>query len=87
MSPDGRFIISGSKDKSIRVFDIQTKQQIHRFKDAHDDEILSVAVSSDGQYIIAGSRNKTIKCIKLPQGRTFRKMDSKRKFHETFILS
>jgi len=81
MSPDGRYIISGSKDKSIRVFDIQTKQQIHRFKDANDDEILSVAVSNDGQYIIAASKNKTIKCLKLPQGRTFRKSTVSKSIH------
>jgi len=33
---DERFIISGSGDKSIKIFDILTKQQIYHFVDAHE---------------------------------------------------
>ena len=35
LSADGRFIVSGSKDKSIKVFDMDTKQQLYHFLDAH----------------------------------------------------
>jgi len=35
VSPEGRYIVYGCEDKSVRVFDYKIKQQIHHFKDAH----------------------------------------------------
>ncbi len=34
-TPDSKYIVSGAYDQSIKVFDIQTKQEIHHFKNAH----------------------------------------------------
>jgi len=36
VTPDGQFIVSCSDDRSIRIFDIQTKQLVHCFKNAHN---------------------------------------------------
>jgi len=35
ITPNGRYIVSGSKDNSIKVFDIETKQEFFHFRDAH----------------------------------------------------
>ena len=35
ISADGRFIVSGSDDKSIKVFDMHTKESVHNFSNAH----------------------------------------------------
>ena len=35
VTSDGKYIISGSEDKSIKVFDLQTKQQVRHFENAH----------------------------------------------------
>jgi len=35
-SRDGKYIISGSKDKSIKIFDVKTKQPVHQFADVHN---------------------------------------------------
>jgi len=35
VTSDNRYVISGSEDKSIKVFDLQTKQQVHHFENAH----------------------------------------------------
>lgn len=40
ISADSRLIVSGSSDKSIKVLDMHTKQQIHHFEDAHTGNIL-----------------------------------------------
>jgi len=32
---DNRYVISGSWDESIKVFDLQTKQLVHHFENAH----------------------------------------------------
>ena len=36
ISNDGKFIVSASEDKSIKIFDIQAKDQVHHFVDIHD---------------------------------------------------
>jgi len=33
-------LVSGSQDKSIKVFDLKTKAEYHHFKDAHDSKNL-----------------------------------------------
>jgi len=35
MSPDGKLLISGSADESIKILDIPNRQEIHHFKEAH----------------------------------------------------
>jgi len=35
ISQDCKFIVSASKDKSIKIFDVQTKQQVHNFQEVH----------------------------------------------------
>lgn len=36
---DNKFIISGSADKAIKVWDLEDKLEIKCFKDAHEDWI------------------------------------------------
>ena len=74
ISADGRFVVSGSNDNSIKVFDMHTKQQLYHFSDAHSSTIYislfchfiigtvtSVAISADGRFIVSGSYDKSIK--------------------------
>ena len=35
VSADGRYIVSGSEDKSVKVFDMHTKEEVHHFVHAH----------------------------------------------------
>jgi len=35
VSPNNQFIVSGCEDKSIKVFDVQTKKQVHHIREAH----------------------------------------------------
>ena len=49
------YIISGSADKTIGVWDIANKTLLHRFEQAHSEAIMSVAVTGDDKYIISGS--------------------------------
>ncbi len=41
ISPDNKFVVSGSGDKSIKIFDLETNKQIHHFADAHDGNFLN----------------------------------------------
>ena len=57
-SPDGRSIISGSDDRTVRVWDItEGSSKILAITDAPDGidaAVMSVAISSDGQLVAAG---------------------------------
>ncbi len=59
ISLDGKKIISGSDDKKIRVWNVETYDN-QGILEGHDDLITSVCISSDGKKIISGSRDNTI---------------------------
>jgi len=60
ISSDGQFALSGSWDKSMRLWDLSTGLTTRQFW-GHEKDILSVAFSADNRQIVSGSRDKTIK--------------------------
>jgi guanine nucleotide-binding protein subunit beta-2-like 1 protein len=60
ISSDGQYALSGSWDKSLRLWDLHTGQTTRRFT-AHTKDVLSVAFSADNRQIVSGSRDRTIK--------------------------
>ena len=59
-SPDGRYIVSSSGDKTIQLWDAQTGGQVGIPLQGHTDSVNSVAFSPDGRHIVSGSEDKTI---------------------------
>ena len=59
-SSNGKQLVSGSDDKSIKLWDIQIGQALHTFS-GHTDSVLSVAWSPDGKTMVSGSADNTIK--------------------------
>ena len=57
-SPDGRHIMSGSVDKTIRMWDAKTGSAVGKPFEGHTGSVWSVAYSPDGRYIISGSADK-----------------------------
>lgn len=56
-SPDGKFIISGSWDKSIRVWSSQTGEQKFLFSDAHKAPIIALASDRQGQFFVSADKD------------------------------
>jgi hypothetical protein len=72
-SPDGRYCLSGSFDKTLKLWELSTGDCLRTFK-GHTSGVLSVAISPDGRYCLSGSRDKTIKLWEFSTGdclRTF----------------
>lgn len=60
ISSDGAFALSGSWDKTLRLWDLAQGTTRTRFV-GHSKDVLSVAFSADHRHIVSGSRDKTIK--------------------------
>jgi len=60
LSADGQYALSGSWDKTLRLWDLNLGKTSRRFED-HTKDVLSVAFSVDNRQIVSGSRDKTIK--------------------------
>ncbi|KAF5357509.1 hypothetical protein D9758_012498 [Tetrapyrgos nigripes] len=61
ISPDGTKIVSGSKDRKVRIWDANTGAAIGQPLQGHEGEVWSVAFSPDGAKIVSGSEDKTVR--------------------------
>jgi len=59
-SPDCKYIITGSSDKTVKVWELSTGACIHTLK-GHAEVVVSVEVIPDNNFILSGSDDKTIK--------------------------
>ncbi len=59
-SPDGKRIVTGSWDGTVKVWDADKGQELLSLK-GHTDWVTSVAFSPDGKRIVSGSEDKTVK--------------------------
>ncbi|KAI6224383.1 hypothetical protein M3Y99_01405900 [Aphelenchoides fujianensis] len=60
LSVDGQYALSGSWDKTLRLWDLNTGKTSRQFI-SHTKDVLSVAFSADNRQIVSGSRDNTIK--------------------------
>lgn len=68
VTPDGRYIISGSDDKTVRVWDI-CKGELKHTLTAHSKSIWAVAVTPDSKIVVSGSLDNTIKTWDIETGK------------------
>jgi WD40 repeat protein len=66
-SRDGRFMVSGSDDKTVKLWDFETGHLINTMK-GHDRAVLSVSISPDNRRIVSGSSDGEVKLWDLESG-------------------
>ncbi|KAJ6452005.1 WD40 repeat-like protein [Mycena vitilis] len=59
-SPDGKHIVSGSGDRSVRIWDAESGEQLGDPLEGHTGVVKSVAFSPDGKHIVSGSSDKSL---------------------------
>jgi WD40 repeat protein/uncharacterized caspase-like protein len=73
-SPSGQFVLSGSDDKTARLWDVVTGREIWRFG-GHSKKVYSVAFSGDGRSILTGSEDSTARLWDAASGREIRRFE------------
>ncbi len=68
LSGEGSQALSGSADRTLKLWDIATGQCLRTFV-GHHAEITSACISADGKYVLSGSADRTLKLWHLATGR------------------
>ena len=74
MTPDGNRAVSGSEDRTLRLWDLESGQTIRTFE-GHTDRVLGAAVTPDGRRAVSASRDRTLRLWNLEGGQTIRMLE------------
>ncbi len=74
VAPDGRTAVSGGFDRSVRLWDLTTAQELRRL-DGHTAPVLGVALSPDGRRALSGSLDRTVRVWDVGTGREVLRLD------------
>ena len=73
-SPDGKHIVSGSEDKTVRIWDRESGKELQKLE-GHEGAVNSVAFSPDGKHIVSGSWDETVRIWDHASGKELQKIE------------
>ena len=68
MTADGKRVVSGSVDNTIKVWNLETGKE-ERTLSGHSGGVYAVSVTADGKRVVSGSWDTTIKVWNLETGK------------------
>ncbi len=84
--PDGKSVLSGSEDSTLRLWDIETGKEVRRFT-GHTESVNSVAVSPDGRFALSGSSDKSLRLWDIETGKELRRFIGHTKTVNSIVFS
>jgi WD40 repeat protein len=85
-SPDGQTIAAGMSNKTIKLYNVKTGQEIRTLR-GHKYAVHAIAITPDGQTLISGSSDNTIKLWNLTTGQLIRTIQAHTKPVHAIALS
>ncbi|KAH8591927.1 WD40-repeat-containing domain protein [Bisporella sp. PMI_857] len=73
-SPNGKQIVSGSDDETVRLWDVVTGTALQMLK-GHEDVVTSVTFSPDSKQIVSGSYDQTVRLWDVATGVTLQSFE------------
>ncbi|CAB4911310.1 unannotated protein [freshwater metagenome] len=73
-SPDGKYVVSGSGDKSVKIWTTESGEVV-RTLNGHTSAVNSVSFSPDGKYVASGSGDKSVKIWTTESGEVVRTLN------------
>ena len=70
-SPDGKRAVTGSKDRTARIWDLKTGKELRVLK-GHTNWVKAVAWSPDGRYVATGGYDASVRVWNVKTGRAVR---------------
>jgi WD40 repeat protein len=70
-SPDGKTIASGSHDKTVRVWDVESGQEMRKLK-GHSSSVWPASFSPNGKSVVSGSADWTVRIWDVESGKAVR---------------
>jgi WD40 repeat protein len=83
-SLDGTLLVSGSNDKTLKLWGVQTGGVVKTFH-GHINWVFSVSISADHTIIVSGSKDQTIRLWNVQMGECYHVMEQQRQvYHVSF---
>ncbi|KAH8674864.1 vegetative incompatibility protein HET-E-1 [Tricladium varicosporioides] len=81
-SPDGKQVVSGSGDRTVRLWDAATGAALQTLE-GHSSSVNSVAFSPDGKQVVSGSGDRTVRLWDAATGAVLQTLEG----HSSYVTS
>ncbi|ORZ38087.1 Lissencephaly-1 [Catenaria anguillulae PL171] len=74
-SEPGQFLVTGSRDKEIKLWDAGSGQCLYTFR-GHDNWVRALIFHPSGKYLLSASDDKTVRCWDMSSGRCVKTLEA-----------